>query len=78
MRTGDYRISIIRQHSRFLLDEKPIRWHEEVWISWHADDGFMLEKYSAQDENLIQLPPEEVGETSPDPNHAAPAQPVLR
>jgi hypothetical protein len=38
----------------------------------------MLEKYSAQDENLIQLPPEEVGETSPDPNHAAPAQPVLR
>ena len=24
----------------------------------------MLEKYSAQDENLIQLPPEEVGETT--------------
>ncbi len=46
------------------LDEKPIRWREKVWISWHADDGFMLEKYSAQDENLIQLPPEEVGETT--------------
>ena len=59
---GDYRISVIRQHSRFLLDEKPIRWFENVWISWHADDGFMLEKYSEQDENLIQLPPEEVGE----------------
>jgi spermidine/putrescine transport system ATP-binding protein len=78
VRAGDYRISVIRQHSRFLLDENPIRWREKVWISWHADDGFMLEKYSAQDENLIQLPPEEVGETSPDPNHAAPAQPVLR
>jgi len=24
----------------------------------------MLEKYSEQDENLIQLPPEEVGETT--------------
>ncbi|HOE01288.1 MAG TPA: ABC transporter ATP-binding protein [Kiritimatiellia bacterium] len=70
VRTGDYRISIIRQHSRFLLDEKPIRWHEEVWISWHADDGFMLEKYSAQDENLIQLPPEEVGENPPSLNGA--------
>ena len=64
VRTGDYRISVIRQHSRFLLDEKPIRWGEQVWVSWHADDGFMLEKYSEQDENLIQLPPEEVGETT--------------
>jgi spermidine/putrescine transport system ATP-binding protein len=64
VRTGDYRISVIRQHSRYLLDERPIRWREKVWISWHADDGFMLEKYSAQDENLIQLPPEEVGETT--------------
>ena len=62
VRVGDYRISVIRQHSRFLLDEKPIRWFENVWISWHADDGFMLEKYSEQDEKLIQLPPEEVGE----------------
>ena len=64
VRTGDYRISVIRQHSRYLLDERPIRWRESVWISWHADDGFMLEKYSEQDENLIQLPPEEVGETT--------------
>ena len=62
VRVGDYRISVIRQHSRFLLDEKPIRWFENVWVSWHADDGFMLEKYSEQDEKLIQLPPEEVGE----------------
>ena len=62
VRVGDYRISVIRQHSRFLLDEKPIRLFENVWVSWHADDGFMLEKYSEQDEKLIQLPPEEVGE----------------
>ena len=55
---------MIRQHSRYLLDERPIRWREKVWISWHADDGFMLEKYSEQDENLIQLPPEEVGEAA--------------
>lgn len=67
VRVGEYRISIIRQHSRFFLDEKPIRWGDTVWISWHADDGFMLEKYSVQDENLIQLPPETVGEPHVDP-----------
>jgi len=59
----DYRISVVRQHSRYLLDEQPIRWNERVWLSWHADDGFMLEKYSEQDEALLQAPPEEVGET---------------
>ena len=62
VRAGEYRISVIRQHSRFLLDEKPITWQDHVWLSWHADDGFMLEKYSEADENLLRLPPEEVGD----------------
>ena len=73
VRVGEYRISIIRQHTRFFLDEKPIKWGEEVWISWHADDGFMLEKYSEQDENLLRLPPEAVGETPVEPVEPAPA-----
>jgi len=62
VRIQDYRLSVFRQHSRFLLDEKPIRWHEDVWISWHADDGFMLERYSESDEKLTSLPPQKVGE----------------
>jgi spermidine/putrescine transport system ATP-binding protein len=62
VRIQDYRLAIFRQHSRFLLDEKPIRWHEDVWISWHADDGFMLERYSEIDEGLTNLPPQKVGE----------------
>jgi spermidine/putrescine transport system ATP-binding protein len=73
VRVGEYRISIVRQHTRFFLDEKPIKWGEEVWISWHADDGFMLEKYSEQDENLLRLPPEAVGETPVEPVEPAPA-----
>lgn len=64
VRVSDFRVSVIRQHSRFLLDEQPIRWHERVWLSWHADDGFMMEKYSEQDETLLLQPPEEVGETT--------------
>jgi spermidine/putrescine transport system ATP-binding protein len=62
VRIQDHRIAIFRQHSRFLLDEKPIRWHEDVWITWHADDGFMLERYSESDERLTNLPPRKVGD----------------
>jgi spermidine/putrescine transport system ATP-binding protein len=63
VRINNHRLAVIQQHSRFLLDEKPIRWEEEVWISWHADDGFMLERYSESDETLIGLPPEKTVQT---------------
>ncbi|HMP90704.1 MAG TPA: ABC transporter ATP-binding protein [Kiritimatiellia bacterium] len=56
VRTGDYRISINQQHGRFLLDERPIKWKDHVFVWWHADDGFMLEQYSESDEQLMTLP----------------------
>jgi len=62
VRVNGYRLEINQQHSRFFLDEKPILWEEEIWISWMADDGFMLDRYSEVDENLIPAPPEEMGE----------------
>ncbi len=49
---GGKRIAVFQQQGRFLLDERPIRWNEEVWISWHADDGFMIERFSEADEAL--------------------------
>jgi spermidine/putrescine transport system ATP-binding protein len=58
VRVQEYRIAVYQQHSRFLLDEKPIRWQEPVWLTWHADDGFMLEWYSESDERLMELPPD--------------------
>jgi spermidine/putrescine transport system ATP-binding protein len=58
VRVGETRLSVSRQHNRFLLDEQPISWEDEVWISWHADDGFMLERYSEQDEDLLATPPD--------------------
>lgn len=66
VKTEDYRLAVIQQHSRFFLDEKPIRWKETVWLSWHADDGFMLERYREADEDLMGLPPTHVGETNGD------------
>jgi spermidine/putrescine transport system ATP-binding protein len=62
VRSAEYRLAVIQQHSRYLLDEQPIRWRDRVWLDWHADDGFMLERYSESDESLVGLPPEKVGE----------------
>ena len=62
VRVQDYRIAVQRQHSRFLLDENPITWGDTVWISWHGDDSFMLERYREADEKLLGGPPEKVGE----------------
>ena len=58
----DWRVAVTRQHNRFMLDERPITWGEKVYISWRADDGFMLEHYSEKDEDLLQMPPQQPGE----------------
>ena len=65
VRVGEHRIAVHRQHRRFLLDEEPITWNDPVWLSWHADDGFMLDRYREADEDLLAVPPEEVGDPSP-------------
>lgn len=62
VRIQGYRLAVSQQHSRFLLDHKQFRWKDSVWIWWHADDGFMLERYSASDENLTEIPSEKIGD----------------
>jgi spermidine/putrescine transport system ATP-binding protein len=62
VRTHGLRIQVLRQHFRFFLDEKPIRWKDNVWIWWHGDDGFMLDRFRVGDEKLVSLPPQKVGE----------------
>jgi len=37
-----------------------ITWGDEVWLSWHADYCYMLEKYNLEDEALLTLPDEDV------------------
>jgi spermidine/putrescine transport system ATP-binding protein len=62
VRVNEHRLAVFEQHNRFLLDETPARWNQDVWLSWHADDAFMLERYSESDEDFMGLPPERVGE----------------
>ncbi len=47
VKVGDETITVWQQHGRFLLDTKPITWQEEVWLSWHADDGYLIEEPTA-------------------------------
>jgi spermidine/putrescine transport system ATP-binding protein len=56
VRADDYRIAVDQPHSRFLLDQRPPKWGDDVWIWWHPDDGFMLERYSEKDETLLSAP----------------------
>ena len=37
------RISALKPHSRFLLDQEPITWNDKVFVWWHPDDGYMVE-----------------------------------
>jgi spermidine/putrescine transport system ATP-binding protein len=62
VRVAGYRIQVLRQHARYFLDEKPLRWNDEAWIWWHADDGFMLDHFRKADESLLAIPPQKVGE----------------
>jgi spermidine/putrescine transport system ATP-binding protein len=62
VRVQEHRIAVLEQHNRFLLDETPLSWQQDAWVSWHADDAFMLEAYSASDEKLTGQPPARVGD----------------
>jgi spermidine/putrescine transport system ATP-binding protein len=62
VRAGGYRIQVLRQHARYFLDEQPIRWKDPCWIWWHADDGFMLDRFRKADEDLLPQPPQRVGD----------------
>ena len=36
-------LAALKPHSRFLLDQEPITWNDEVFVWWHPDDGYMVE-----------------------------------
>jgi spermidine/putrescine transport system ATP-binding protein len=61
-----HRLGVTQQHSRFLLDTQPITWKDHVYIWWHADDGFILERYNASDEKMVQAPVDKVGSIEED------------
>jgi len=62
VRVDDLRLAIMKPNSRFILDRTEITWGEKVWVWWHEDDSYMLERYSETDTNMTELPSEAIGE----------------
>ena len=58
VRCGEYRICAEQQHRTFQLDDLAPSWGDSVWLRWHANDGFLLEQYREEDEELLTLPEE--------------------
>lgn len=57
VRAGEELLMIESQHGRFFLDDtKPLQWGDEVWVSWNANDGYLLEDFSEEDRQLLSLP----------------------
>lgn len=56
VRVQDWRISVIKQHSGYALDERSIKWGDNVWLKFEADNAYMLDRYEETDENLLALP----------------------
>ena len=42
VRVKDQLIEVWKQHRRFLPDYEPIALHEEVWLSWYSNDGYLI------------------------------------
>jgi len=38
-----FTFKVLKQHARYILDEGIINWHEDVYIWWNVDDGFIVE-----------------------------------
>ena len=57
IRTGEEKLMVESSHGRFFLDEeRPPRWGDEVWMSWSANDGYLLEDFAEADRQLLSLP----------------------
>ena len=56
VRCGEWRLCAEMQHRQYQLDETPPKWGDEVWLQWHANDGFLLEQYREEDEGMLTLP----------------------
>jgi spermidine/putrescine transport system ATP-binding protein len=60
VRVGDYRIQVRQSHGRFLLDQRIIERGNDVYVSWHADDCYILDRYDERDESLLTLPDDDL------------------
>lgn len=56
IRCGAWRLCAEMQHRTYQLDQSPMKWGDNVHLHWHANDGYLLEQKSEEDESLLTLP----------------------
>ncbi len=66
VRCGEWLVVAMQPHRHFLLDHAPPVWDDRVWLYWHGDDGFMLQRYREKDETLLTIPDDEFSDLEPD------------
>ena len=67
VRCGTWLVVVMQPHRHFLFDQSPPPvWDDKVWLYWHGDDGFMLQRYREKDEVLLTNPDEEFSDLEPD------------
>lgn len=63
VRVGPKRLIVLQQHDHFLSKDQTITWNDKVWITWDADDSFILDRFidttDSQDELDLKAPESE-------------------
>jgi len=59
VRAGESSLLVERQHTRYLLDDAPPAWQDQVRLSWWADDGCLLAEAEDAEVTDETSPPEE-------------------
>lgn len=44
---GKYQVRVFKQHESFMEMGPEIKWHDQAWLSWDSDDGYLVEKVEA-------------------------------
>jgi spermidine/putrescine transport system ATP-binding protein len=55
VRCGEWRICAEMQHRTYQLDQVPLKWGDGVYLQWHANDGYLLDQFRAEDQSLLTL-----------------------
>lgn len=54
-------ISVQELHTSYYLGQKPVQWGEDAWLTWHADNGYVLDNYREEDRALLPMANPETG-----------------
>lgn len=63
IQVGETLFNSVQRQTPHPYPSSPFEEGEKVWIWWSPKDGYLLERFSEEDADLTQMPPESVGET---------------